>query len=85
MMATIRRGTIGSGQRSGANPAIGGATPARGSCSSFAGRRAEGQRARRDASSSIAWASFTSSAVMPPASWVARSTRTLFQTLNHSG
>jgi len=37
------------------------------------------------ARSSMEWASFTSSAVMPPASWVARSTRTLFQTLNHSG
>ena len=43
------------------------------------------QRARRDASSSIECASFTSSAVTPPASWVLRSMRTVFQTLNHSG
>ncbi len=30
-------------------------------------------------------ASWTSSEVTPPASWVERSTTTLFQTLNHSG
>jgi len=39
----------------------------------------------RAASSSIEWASFTSRAVIPPESWVARSMRTVFQTLNHSG
>jgi len=39
----------------------------------------------RRANSSIEFASFTSSTVIPPASWVARSMRTLFQTLNHSG
>ena len=39
----------------------------------------------RPASSSIACANVTSSAVIPPASWVARSMRTVFQTLNHSG
>ena len=86
MMATIRRGTIGSAQGSRSL-----CRDWEGSCSRLApgspvlAPAAADQRASRDASSSIECASFTSSAVMPPASWVLRSTRTVFQTLNHSG
>ncbi len=40
---------------------------------------------RRAASSSMDCASFRSSTVIPPASCVDRSMRTVFQTLNHSG